>query len=77
MHTDYSLDLRREVCPLTFVKARLLIEKMIAGQTALLLLSEGEALYSLPVSIQEYGCIVQSSEKVIGENYYSLILQKI
>ena len=52
---DYSLDITSEVCPLTFVKAILLIERMERGQTAEIYLSAGEAVENVPRAVTEHG----------------------
>ena len=41
-NADYSLDITSEVCPLTFVKTKLLLEKMAVGEVASIRLSAGE-----------------------------------
>jgi TusA-related sulfurtransferase len=52
---DYFLDITQDVCPMTFVKTRLLIEKMAAGETAEIRLSGGEPLENVPESVAELG----------------------
>ena len=52
---DYSLDITSEVCPLTFVKTILLIERMESGQTAQIHLSAGEAVENVPRAVTEHG----------------------
>ena len=52
---DYFLDITSEVCPMTFVKTRLLIEKMSSGETAEIRLSGGEPLENVPNSVAELG----------------------
>lgn len=45
---DYYLDITREVCPLTFVRTKLLIERMAPGEIAVLLLQGAEPLANIP-----------------------------
>lgn len=52
---DYFLDITDQVCPMTFVKTRLLIEKMSAGQTARVRLQGAEPIDNVPRSVREYG----------------------
>lgn len=52
---DHFLDITAEVCPMTFVKTRLLIEKMVAGETALVRLTGEEPLENVPASVTELG----------------------
>lgn len=49
---------------MTFVKTRLLIEKMAAGETAEIHLVGEEPLENIPASVQELGHIVLSLEPV-------------
>ncbi len=46
--TDYYLDITHEVCPLTFVRTKLLIERMAPGEVAVLLLRGAEPLANIP-----------------------------
>ncbi len=52
---DYYLDITTEVCPLTFVRTKLLIERMAPGETALVLLRGSEPLANVPRAIAGQG----------------------
>jgi len=52
---DFTLDITGEVCPLTFVKTKLLIEKMSPGQTADVRLKGAEPLENVPRAVRELG----------------------
>ena len=52
---DFYLDITGEVCPLTFVKTKLLIEKMMPGQIAEVRLKGTEPLENVPRSVMELG----------------------
>lgn len=52
---DYYLDITKEVCPITFVKTKLLIERMAAGSTAEVRLNSGEPAENVPRSLEELG----------------------
>ncbi|MGY9055826.1 MAG: sulfurtransferase TusA family protein [Alphaproteobacteria bacterium] len=52
---DYFLDISDKMCPMTFVKTKLLIERMQAGQTAVVRLRTGEPLENVPRSVTELG----------------------
>ena len=56
--TDHFLDISSDVCPMTFVKTRLLIEKMGQGETAEIRLSGGEPIENVPDSVTELGHVV-------------------
>jgi len=52
---DYFLDITEDICPMTFVKTRLLIEKMSPGETAEIRLVGEEPLENVPASVAELG----------------------
>ena len=60
--TKHFLDITTEVCPMTFVKTRLLIEKMTAGETAEIRLVGEEPIENVPASVSELGHTVLSLE---------------
>lgn len=53
--TDLFLDITSEVCPLTFVKTKLMVERMAIGQTLEVRLNAGEPLENVPRSLLELG----------------------
>ena len=58
----YFLDITEDICPMTFVKTRLLIEKMSPGEIAEIRLTGGEPLENVPDSVTELGHQVLSIE---------------
>ena len=58
--SDYFLDITGEVCPMTFVKVRLQLEKMAANETLEVRLRGLEPLENVPDSITELGHAVIS-----------------
>jgi len=52
---DYFLDITDEICPMTFVKTKLLIERMEIGQIAEVRLRGQEPLENVPRSVKEFG----------------------
>ena len=60
--SDYFLDITDQICPMTFVKTKLLIEKMGPGQTAEIHLQGQEPLDNVPRSVREFGHEVVSLE---------------
>lgn len=52
---DYYLDISQEVCPFTFVRTRLLLEKMKPGEIADILLQGVEPLENVPSAVLEQG----------------------
>jgi TusA-related sulfurtransferase len=53
--TDYFLDITSDVCPLTLVRTKLLIERMLPGETLELRLNAGEPLENVPAALREQG----------------------
>jgi TusA-related sulfurtransferase len=51
----FLLDITGDVCPLTFVKTKLLIERMSPGDTAEVRLKGTEPLDNVPRSVREHG----------------------
>ncbi len=58
--TDRFLDITDEVCPMTFVKTRLLIERMAPGEIAEVRLTGEEPLKNVPESVAELGHAILS-----------------
>ncbi len=65
--TDYFLDITGDVCPMTFVRAKLLVEKMPAGGVARIRLKGREPLENVPRSLAELGHVVESLAAEDGE----------
>ena len=52
---DHFLDITADVCPMTFVRTRLLIERMASGDTATIVLRGAEPIENVPASVIELG----------------------
>lgn len=63
---DVFLDITSDVCPLTFVKTKLLIERMAIGQVAEVRLNDGEPLDNVPRSVKEHGHEVLALDEEAG-----------
>ena len=59
---DFYLDITPETCPMTFVRTKLLIERMASGQVAEVRLQGAEPLENVPRSVREHGHTVLSLE---------------
>jgi TusA-related sulfurtransferase len=59
---DRELDITREVCPMTFVRTRLALDRMQPGQTLLVRLKGEEPLRNVPRTAKEQGHEVLSLE---------------
>ena len=77
---DHYLDITSDVCPITFVKTKLLIEKMKSGETLEVRLTEGEPLENVPRSVREEGhevlSIEPSGDSGVDRSVYILRLRK-
>lgn len=51
----YDLDITSEVCPMTFVRAKLRIEKMAAGETLKITMRPGEPSVNVPRALKDHG----------------------
>ena len=73
---NYRLDITNEVCPMTFVKTKLMLEKMQTGEVLEVRLTNGEALENVPKSVREQGDTVVSLYKSNNDTDYHLIIKK-
>ena len=74
---DLFLDITPDVCPLTFVKTKLLIERMAPGQTAEVRLNDGEPLTNVPRAVEEHGhAVLALALEAEGGRVWRLRLRK-
>jgi len=59
---DQELDITGEVCPMTFVRTRLALDRMSPGQTLLVRLRGEEPVRNVPRTAREQGHEVLSQE---------------
>ncbi len=59
---SFFLDITGEVCPLTFVRTKLLLERMAPGEVAEVRLRGAEPLENVPRSVRDHGHTVLSLE---------------
>jgi len=64
---DFYLDITAEVCPMTFVRTKLLVERMSTGQTAEIRLKGVEPLTNVPRSLAELGHRIAAVAALPGE----------
>ena len=57
------MDITEYVCPMTFVRTKLLLEKMNSGEIAVIRLNDGEPLQNVPRSVREHGHDIVSMER--------------
>ncbi|KAF0219492.1 MAG: redox protein regulator of disulfide bond formation-like [Geobacteraceae bacterium] len=70
-----TVDLRGVCCPTNFVKAKLALEMVDAGEVVEFLLDDGEAVKNVPKSLKGEG------HKLLGlkesDGYYVLTIEKV
>lgn len=72
---DDSLDLRGVLCPINFVKTKLKLEEMEAGQHLEVFLDEGEPISNVPRSVKDEGHVILKVNKET-DGSYRLIIKK-
>jgi tRNA 2-thiouridine synthesizing protein A len=74
---QYSLDISAETCPLTFVRTKLLLEDMAAGEVACIRLGEGEPLDNLPRTLRDQGHdVLELRPETPGGAVYRMLVRK-
>ncbi len=67
-----QVDLTNEVCPMTFVKAKLHLERIDAGDALEIVLKEGEQVRNVPASLKNEGHTIERVRRD-GDCYYLLV----
>ena len=68
------LDLTKYKCPITFVKAKLALEKLKKNETLKIKINEGEELDNMPESLKEIGFKIVKKIK-IKKNIAEIIIK--
>ena len=69
-----SIDITKEICPMTFVKTKLKLETMDTGQILEVTLREGEPLANLPKSVEQEGHRVLEIYK--EDPFYKILIER-
>lgn len=72
---DISLDLRGIACPMNFVRTKLALEELAAGQVLEVVLDAGEPVRNVPRSVKAEGHRILAVEKM-GEAF-RLLIEKV
>ena len=72
---DRTLDIRGQVCPLTFVRAKLAIGKMAVGEVLEIIVDHQPAALNVPRSMEREGQKVLRIEQV-GPSEWRLFVRK-
>ena len=77
---EFFIDITDLVCPLTFVKTKLLIESMPIGKLAEVRLKGAEPLENVPRSVEEHGHEIlylrPESDNTAADGVYRLLIRK-
>lgn len=69
-----SIDITSDICPMTFVKTRLKLEKMSPGEILEVKLCDGEPLSNLPKSVIQEGHKVL--EIIKEDSHYKVVIER-
>ena len=72
---DEQVDITDKVCPLTFVKAKVTLEELEAGEVLAIRMNSGEPVQNVPRSLKEEGHQILNLEDN-GDGTYTLYVQK-
>lgn len=74
---NHHLDITGDVCPMTFVKTKLLLERMKPGEIAEIRLKGEEPLANVPRSVVENGDeVVDCAPEDSGSSVHRLVVRK-
>ncbi len=75
--SQYSLDITSDICPLTMVKTKLLIERMQVGEIASIRLNSGEPLDNVPRTLRDHGHeVIEIKAEEPANSFYRLLVKK-
>lgn len=75
MEIDKSIDIRGEVCPYTYVKSKLALEGLEAGQVLEIILNHKPAVENVPRSMENEGHKVLTVEQ-ISQTDFRIVVEK-
>jgi tRNA 2-thiouridine synthesizing protein A len=75
MAADRTLDITGEVCPMTFVHTRLALDRLLSGQTLLVLLRGEEPVRNVPATATNQGHAILS-QQTGGDGITRLLLRR-
>ena len=75
LKVDRTLDIRGQVCPLTFVRSKLAIEKMALGEVLEIIVDHQPAALNVPRSMEHEGHKVLKIEQA-GDAEWHLFVRK-
>jgi len=76
MRIDKSIDIRGEICPMTFVKTKLAIEKLKEGEVLEIILDHLPALENVPRSLKDEGHEILDVKKISDKDWRIIVRKK-
>ena len=76
MKINKRLDLRGEICPMTFVKSKLAIEELKSGEVLEVILDHIPALENVPRSLKDEGHTILDVKKISDRNWRLVVRKK-
>ncbi len=73
---DAQLDITDQVCPMTFVTAKVKLEELDEGQILAIRMNDGEPVQNVPRSVKEDGHQILKLEDN-GDDTYTLYVKKV
>jgi TusA-related sulfurtransferase len=77
--SDHFLDITSLVCPMTFVRTKLVIERLLPGQVLEVRMNFGEPSRNVPASLREHGYVVgdlQPEDPLVPDGVQRLVVAK-
>ncbi len=72
---DKTIDIKGQVCPYTFVRSKLAMEKMNVGEVLEIILDHRQAIENVPRSMENEGQKVLKVEQT-GEKEWRIVVRK-
>jgi tRNA 2-thiouridine synthesizing protein A len=76
VHADKELNLKGEICPYTFVRSKLAIEGMTAGQILRVIVDYEPAIRNVPRSMEAEGNEILGIDRINGAEWQILVRKK-
>ncbi|MEE1352342.1 MAG: sulfurtransferase TusA family protein [Acutalibacteraceae bacterium] len=76
IHSDAELDITDQVCPMTFVTAKVKLEELDEGQVLAIRMNDGEPVQNVPRSVKDDGHKILKLQDN-GDETYTLYVEKV
>jgi tRNA 2-thiouridine synthesizing protein A len=74
---DQRLDITALLCPMTFVRTRLLLDRMNPGEVAEIILRDGEPLKNVPEAVRNLGHTVLNIEETDRRGIFRMLVKSV